>query len=171
MASASRETSVAVTRAPLTSCARLTAMLPQPVPMSATLGASSAEAAQQLQRFFDDELGFRPRNEDRRRHREVEPPELTDADDVGGRLAADAARDPFREPSARVQVGGGADRSVSSRTRSQPRIVHANSGTSTAASAGAMPADDELHSSRSKLLVKRGHYASTCVACFSFSAL
>ena len=62
------------------------------------------EAVQNLERFLDDELGFGPRDEHGGRHREIEAPELPDADDVGGRLAGDAARDPFREP--RLERGG-----------------------------------------------------------------
>ena len=42
---------------------------------------------------FDDQLGFRPRNQHGRRDLELEPPELADADDVGERLAGDAAGD------------------------------------------------------------------------------
>ena len=55
-------------------------------------------------RFFDDEFRFGPRNEDRGRDEKVASPELARAKDVGGRLAALAARDPFRE--ARLESVG-----------------------------------------------------------------
>ena len=93
-----RETSVADDLAVGTSCARVTAMLPLPVPMSATRGRfERARSVQHVERFLDDEFRFGPRDEDRRRHGEIDAPELPDADDVRGRFARRAPRDPLRE--------------------------------------------------------------------------
>src|SRR5688572_11669253 len=107
MARASREMSVAVVLACASSCARLTAMLPQPGATDGDVAAAGAdvgdlgrlerEAVQNLERFLDDELRLGPRDEDGRCHGEVDTPELAHADDVRGRLAGDAAGDPLGE--------------------------------------------------------------------------
>ena len=49
------------------------------------------------QRLFDDELGFRARNQDGRCRFEVKAPELSNTDDVGRWLVTLATRDPLGE--------------------------------------------------------------------------
>ncbi len=86
--------------------ASATARQPLPVPTS-TIAALRVAAASRRERFFDDELGFRPRNEDVGRDLELEAPELAVADDVGDRLARGAARDERRRYAASKPSGGG----------------------------------------------------------------
>ena len=86
------EMSVAVTRAAGSSCARVMARQPLPVPTSA-IAHARRRVAQPRQRRLDDELGLGPGNEHRRRDEELEVPELTVSGDVGHRLAPLAPRD------------------------------------------------------------------------------
>ena len=98
-ASAAGEISVAVTRAPASSCASVMARQPLPVPTSA-MAHARLRVAQPRQRRLDDELGLGPGNEHCRRDEELEVPELAAADDVGHRLApfAGARPAPRRRP-------------------------------------------------------------------------
>ena len=72
---------------------------------AAAAGADVGEArrgqlhqAQNRERFLDDELALGARDEDVGCDAKVETPELPVANDVRGRLAACAAKNPFREP-------------------------------------------------------------------------
>ncbi len=54
---------------------------------------AAAIAAEAVERGLDNQLGFRTRNQDRRRHLERQIPELLPAGDVGGRFTGGAAGD------------------------------------------------------------------------------
>ena len=65
---------------------------------SAPRGDAESSTAHERQRLFDDELGFRARNQYGRGRFEVETPEFSDADDVGRWFVTLATCDPFGEP-------------------------------------------------------------------------
>ena len=122
------------------SCASATATQPLPVQTSAIVSGAS-RSRKQLERGFDDQLGFGPRNEHGGRDLERQPPELAAAGDVGERLARGAAGDErvvlareagrrrLAAPSARNCVGVPAEQRAAASSRA-----------SRSASAAEMPA-------------------------------
>ena len=114
-ASAASEISVATTRAAGHSSASVIAMHPLPVPTSTTTGGrlrsgSGRLACRHGERFLDDELGLRPRNQDVGRDAKRPAVELALAGEVGDRLARGAPRDQRRDGAPRSPAGAFARR-------------------------------------------------------------
>ena len=105
-----------------TSSASAIAMHPLPVPTSIDAPAIGMAARGSVDRFLDEDLRFRARNEHVRRDFELEAPELPVADDVGDRLARGAARD--ERMVAVVEVGGRRDRGPCVSTAARSHAEH-----------------------------------------------